>query len=247
MGKGVYRRMKFSDKGTNRKLILWDLDGTLVDSRKDLVQATNVAVTSLGYLPVQDDHFAKMVGNGVRYLVNQALPANVSESEREKAIRIFLDYYRDHIADWTHFFPGIPEILENIPGTHVVVSNKREDLCRELIRRLGAERFFQDIVGGDTFSERKPDPMPVLEMLKKFGAAGNAAILIGDSIVDMESGRRAGVLTVGVQWGFGDPVENPEFSPDRIFPSVTGLDSFLRAWTEAPSAETGLIQGIRRG
>ena len=191
--------MKFPEKKTERKLILWDLDGTLVDSRKDLVQATNVAVTALGYSPVQDDHFAKMVGNGVRYLVNQALPETVSESEREKAIRIFLDYYRDHIADWTHFFPGIPEILEQIPGIHVVVSNKREDLCRELIHRLGAEHFFQDIVGGDTFAQRKPDPMPVLKMVQKFDADRRSTMLIGDSIVDMESGRRAGVFTAGVQ------------------------------------------------
>jgi phosphoglycolate phosphatase len=239
--------MGHQDKKNDRKLILWDLDGTLVDSRKDLVQATNVAVTALGYEPIQDDHFARMVGNGVRFLVNRALPKGVSEEDREKAIQIFLDYYRDHIADKTHFFSGIPEILEKLPGIHVVVSNKREDLCRELIRRLGAEGFFQEIVGGDTFDQRKPDPTPILKMLEMFHAEKNETILIGDSIVDMESGRRAGVLTVGVQWGFGDPLENPEFSADKIFEDVTGLGAFLQEWTEAPSGERASARDIRQG
>ncbi len=239
--------MEISDKEKERRLILWDLDGTLVNSRKDLVHATNVAVTTLGYEPVHDDHFEKMVGNGVRFLVNQALPHYVPEEEREKAIQIFLDYYRDHIADRTHFFSGIPEILESLPCIHVVLSNKREDLCRELIRKLGAERFFQEIVGGDTFDRRKPDPTPVLKMVEKFNVDKNATAFIGDSIIDMEAGRRAGVLTVGVRWGFGDPLENPEFSADRIFREVSDLGSFLQEWMGVLSGERGSAQDIRQG
>lgn len=229
------------------RLILWDLDGTLVDSRKDLVRATNVAVQSLGYGTVSDDHFARMVGNGVRYLVNRALPENVPEAEREKAIGIFLDYYRDHIADETHFFPGVQDILEDIPALHVIVSNKREDLCRELIKRLGAVHFFCDIVGGDTFGQRKPDPAPVIKMLEKFGVGKDKTVLVGDSVIDMEAGRRAGVMSIGVTWGFGDPMEKAQYAPDRVFQEVRGLSSFLREWSGFPSEEKASGRGNRQG
>lgn len=232
---------------SEERLILWDLDGTLVDSRKDLVRATNVAVQTLGYQAVSDDHFARMVGNGVRYLVNRALPEHVPDAEREKAIGIFLDYYRDHIADETHFFPGVQDILEDIPVLHIILSNKREDLCRELINRLGAVHLFREIVGGDTFKQRKPDPAPVIGMIEKFGVRKDRTVLVGDSIIDMEAGRRAGVLTIGVTWGFGDPVENPRFAPDWVFQDVRGLFSFLQEWSGFPSAEKASGRGNLRG
>lgn len=220
------------------RLLLWDLDGTLVDSRKDLVKATNMAVQELGYSPVKEDHFARMVGNGVRYLVNAALPESALPEEREKAIEIFLAYYRKHIADETRFFPGIRSILESLPAIHVVVSNKREDLCRELIGKMRVDALFSEIVGGDTYPWRKPDPQPILKMIQRFGIAPERTLLVGDSIVDMEAGRRAGVRTVGVTWGFGNPLEREEFSPDRVFQSVDGLAAFLSEWCGILSEET---------
>lgn len=220
-------------------LLLWDLDGTLVDSRKDLVMATNMAVQELGYSPVKEDHFSRMVGNGVRYLVNAALPETALPEEREHAIEIFLAYYRQHIADETRFFPGIRAILETLPVIHAIVSNKREDLCRELIGRMGVSPLFSEIVGGDTYAQRKPDPEPVLRMIERFGVAPERTLLVGDSIVDMEAGRRAGVRTIGVTWGFGNPMEREEFTPDWVFEDVERLSAFLLEWCGILSGETG--------
>jgi phosphoglycolate phosphatase len=210
------------------ELILWDLDGTLVDSSEDLVRATNEAMRTLGYPDVDKEHFARMVGNGVRYLVGAALPAETRDLEREKAIDIFMDYYKAHIADRTRYFQGIPELLLELPVVHAIVSNKREDLCRRLVDALDSGDWFGEIVGGDTFLNRKPHPQPVSEMVKRFSADPSRTIMIGDSILDIESGFKAGVKTVGVTWGFGDPLEKPEIRPDYVFSSVSEMADFLR-------------------
>lgn len=210
------------------ELILWDLDGTLVDSRADLVHATNEAMRILGYPEVDQEHFARMVGNGVRYLVSAALPEEVREKERERAVNIFMDYYRAHIADETRFFPGIPELVSSLPVPHAIVSNKREDLCRILVDALEASTWFSEIVGGDTYPNRKPHPQPVLEMVDRFGREVSSVLLVGDSMIDIESGLNAGVKTAGVKWGFGDPEENPLYRPDFLFESVTEMGDFLR-------------------
>ncbi len=228
------------------RLVLWDLDGTLVDSRGDLVTATNHAVKELGFPPVDENHFSRMVGNGVRFLVNAALPPEAGKHERELAIELFLDHYRQHIADHTRFFPGILEILESVPATHVVLSNKREDLCRSLVEALNVRSFFAEIVGGDTYSQRKPDPFPVFQMLMRFGVPPENAILVGDSVIDMEAGRKAGIRTVGVTWGFGDPLEKESFTPDWLFQTVAGLGDFLRAWTGGRIGEEGSGPGSRQ-
>ncbi|MHB1605704.1 MAG: HAD family hydrolase [Leptospirales bacterium] len=225
------------DQAPLPRLLLWDLDGTLVDSRKDLVMATNMAVQELGYAPVKDDHFSRMVGNGVRYLVNAALPETALPAEREQAIEIFLAYYRLHIADETRFFPGIQPILETLPAIHAIVSNKREDLCRELIGKMRVGSLFSEIVGGDTYPRRKPDPEPVLRMIRHFGVTPERTLLVGDSVVDMEAGRRAGVRTIGVTWGFGNPLEREEFTPDWVFEEVGCLSAFLSEWCGILSEE----------
>ena len=210
------------------ELILWDLDGTLVDSSADLVRATNEAMRTLGYPDVDQAHFARMVGNGVRYLVSAALPAESREREQEKAIEIFMEYYRGHIADKTRYFEGIPELLAELPVDHVIVSNKREELCRLLVHKLESGSWFKEIVGGDTFANRKPHPQPIMEMVKQFSVDPSRVVMIGDSILDIESGLKAGVRTIGVTWGFGDPLENSEINPDFVFRNVSGMASFLR-------------------
>lgn len=210
------------------ELILWDLDGTLVDSSSDLVRATNEAMRILGYPDVDQAHFARMVGNGVRYLVSAALPAESREREQERAVEIFMEYYRAHIAEKTRYFEGIPELLADLPVANVIVSNKREDLCRLLVQALESRSWFKEIVGGDTFVNRKPHPQPVLEMVKRFSADPSRVVMIGDSILDIESGLRAGVKTIGVTWGFGDPLENSEIKPDYVFRNVAEMADFLR-------------------
>jgi phosphoglycolate phosphatase len=206
------------------ELILWDLDGTLVDSRLDLVEATNVAMRTLGYPLVPFDRFSRMVGQGVRHLVTQALPPDVPPERIETAIGIFLDWYKVHLADNTRFYDGMKEGISRLSVPSAVVSNKREELCRSILERLGAETIFVAVVGGDTCPERKPDPMPVLHVVKSRGATPGRTLMVGDSAVDIEAGNRAGVRTCGVMWGFGDPSGHPLFKPDFL---VAGPEEFF--------------------
>lgn len=194
-------------------LILWDLDGTLVDSRTDLVEATNVAMRALGYPPVPFGRFSQMVGQGVRHLVTSALPPGADPETVEEAIEIFLVWYRRHLADTTRFYPGLREGIARSKALHAVVSNKREDLCRSLLARLGTTDLFVRIVGGDTCPERKPHPAPLLAAMEGLGIAREGVLMVGDSAVDIEAGKLAGVTTWGVLWGFGDPASS---RPDAL-------------------------------
>ena len=194
-------------------LILWDLDGTLVDSRTDLVEATNVAMRALGYPTVPFDRFSQMVGQGVRHLVTSALPPGADPETVEEAIEIFLVWYRRHLADTTRFYPGLREGIARSKALHAVVSNKREDLCRSLLARLGTSDLFVRIVGGDTCPERKPHPAPLLAAMEGLGIARERVLMVGDSAVDIEAGKLAGVTTWGVLWGFGDPASS---RPDAL-------------------------------
>lgn len=194
-------------------LVLWDLDGTLVDSRTDLVEATNVAMRALGYPTVPFDRFSQMVGQGVRHLVTSALPPGADPETVEEAIEIFLVWYRRHLADTTRFYPGLREGIARSKALHAVVSNKREDLCRSLLARLGTSDLFVRIVGGDTCPERKPHPAPLLAAMEGLGIAREGVLMVGDSAVDIEAGKLAGVTTWGVLWGFGDPASS---RPDAL-------------------------------
>lgn len=205
-------------------LILWDLDGTLVDSRLDLVEATNVAMREMGYPLVPFDRFSRMVGQGVRHLVTQALPPDVPPERIERAIDIFIEWYKIHLADNTRFYDGMKEGIARLSIPSAVVSNKREGLCRSLLERLGADSLFVAVVGGDTCPERKPDPMPVRHVVESRRALPGRVLMVGDSAVDIESGKRAGVRTCGVLWGFGDPAGNPAFRPDFL---VAGPEEFF--------------------
>ena len=194
-------------------LVLWDLDGTLVDSRTDLVEATNVAMRALGHPPVPFDRFSQMVGQGVRHLVVSALPPGTDPETVEEAIEIFLVWYRRHLADTTRFYPGLREGIARSKALHAVVSNKREDLCRSLLARLGTTDLFARIVGGDTCPERKPHPAPLLAAIEGLGIPRERVLMVGDSAVDIEAGKLAGVTTWGVLWGFGDPASS---RPDAL-------------------------------
>ena len=198
------------------EMILWDLDGTLVDSSMDLVEATNVAMRTLGYPLVPFDRFSRMVGHGVRYLVTQALPPETAPEIVEGAIDIFLDWYKVHLADNTRFYDGVIEGIRQLSVPSAVVSNKREGLCRSLLERLGADSLFVQVVGGDTCPERKPDPMPLLHVIDRCKTPHSRILMVGDSAVDVEAGARAGVNTCGVLWGFGDPTSHPTFKPDFL-------------------------------
>jgi len=193
----------------NIKLIIFDLDGTLIDSLDDLTDATNHMLVSLGRKPVGRDQVRGYVGQGARRLAEKAMPNAVPE-EVEVGLSTFLAYNEEHIVDKTRLYPGAGETLEALRDrgiTLTVVSNKNVALCRKVLSTLGAEDFFAVVVGADSLPQRKPSPEPLLLVLRQFGVAPEQAVMVGDSINDIAAGKAASMVTVGCGWGYGDPSE----------------------------------------
>ncbi|HJV65850.1 MAG TPA: HAD-IIIA family hydrolase [Geomonas sp.] len=191
------------------KLLIFDLDGTLIDSLPDLCDATNTMREHFKLSTLSENEVRKLVGQGARSLVERALPGATAE-QVEEGLQIFLDYNLAHIADKTRLYPGVVETLEALHRRELslcIVSNKNVALCREVLGKLGIEKFFPTVIGADSLPFRKPSPEPVLAVLKKYAAATRESVMIGDSINDMAAGEGAGVITVGCSYGYGDPSE----------------------------------------
>ena len=211
------------------KLLIFDLDGTLIDSLPDLVDAANHMRESFGLGPFSPEEVRRLVGQGARSLVERALPG-AAPGQVEEGLERFLSYNLAHIADKTRLYPGVIgtlRALQELGYAQCVLSNKNVALCREVLARLGIEGFFPKVFGADSFPFRKPSPEPVLALLREFGVAAGESVLIGDSINDVAAGRGAGVLTVGCSYGYGDQTElaGTDYQVED-FPSLLNLPLF---------------------
>ena len=207
---------------------LFDLDGTLVDSLGDLTDAAN-HVREVFSLPLLCEKDVRLnIGKGSRNLLQQILPG-FSEADITRALDMFLDYNRQHIAEKSRLYPGILDTLNDLASSHImlgVISNKNEDLCHLLLHDLGINNLFESVCGGDTYPERKPSPLPLLKMAEKLGALPRECVMIGDSINDVESGLRATMRTIACSWGYGDMAE------------LSGADMIVHAPAELGAAIT---------
>lgn len=191
------------------ELVIFDLDGTLVDSIPDLTDAVNEFLRASGRPALAMEDVKRLVGKGARNLVERAL-GNGTEEEVEKALAIFLAYNDAHIADKTIMYPGVAETLHELRRQGIrmaVVTNKTEFLSRKLLSVIGIDRYFDSILGADSLPFRKPSPEPVLKALADLKIAPSGAIMVGDSINDIAAGRAAGVVTVGCTFGYGTDAE----------------------------------------
>jgi phosphoglycolate phosphatase len=197
-------------------LIVFDLDGTLVDATLDLTTAINLTLRDLrpSLAPFSPETVRAFVGEGAARLVRKALEAVGLEDRAEAALPLFLGHYRDHLLDETRLYPGIPEALETLGGTPLaVLTNKPGDLSRRLLEGLGVAHRFGRILGGGDVPSRKPDPGGLLELVKGAGLAPAAALMVGDTAIDVRTGRAAGTRTAGVLYGFdaeGCRAEGPD-------------------------------------
>jgi len=190
-------------------LIIFDLDGTLIDSLADLADATNHMLTSLGRKAASLEQVRGYVGQGARRLVERAMPDAVAE-EIEIGLSVFLAYNEEHIVDKTRLYPGAEEtlsILRDSGKTLAVVSNKNVALCRKVLNTLKADGFFQCIIGADSLRERKPSPEPLRKVMGDLGFIPERTAMVGDSINDIAAGKAAGILTIGCSFGYGDRSE----------------------------------------
>ena len=191
------------------RLVIFDLDGTLIDSRLDLVHSVNAALRHIGRPELPDDVIASYVGDGAPILIQRALGAEAAdEALVRKGLEFFLSYYREHKLDHTTVYPGIPEALAAIQTSNrvrrqmAVLTNKPVNPSRAIVDALGLGQYFSQVYGGNSFVTKKPDPEGARKLLAETGVAPEQAAIVGDSHVDVRTGRNAGLWTVGVTYGF---------------------------------------------
>lgn len=200
------------------QIVGFDLDGTLVDSLSDLAAAVNHALSRIGRAPLSEAEVRPMIGLGAKHMLKQGLAATggVPEGGVEPLYRDLLAYYEAHIAVHSRVFPGVTETLDRLDALGVraaVVTNKAERPARKLLAELGLADRMAAIIGGDTLGERKPSPVPVLEMIARCG--GGRTAFVGDSIYDVMAARGAGAPSIIVGFGFLDrPAE--DFGADHV-------------------------------
>lgn len=185
------------------KAVLFDLDGTLVNSLSDLAASTNFALTKFGFPTHETENFKIFVGDGMAKLIERALPEDKRDMETiNTTLDIFMEHYRAHYVDETVPYDGILELLDKLTGVKkAVISNKADEMAIHLTRKLLGERF--DIVCGKREGyPTKPDPTLTLEIIEKLGVAPNECIFVGDSGMDMAVAKNSGCVALGVIWGF---------------------------------------------
>jgi phosphoglycolate phosphatase len=203
------------------KLLIFDLDGTLIDSRLDLVHSVNAMLRHFERPELPDEVVASYVGDGAPVLVRRALGDPKDERFLKDALDYFLAYYRVHKLDHTHVYEGIKESLAAIQGSNgvtrkmAVLSNKPVHPSRAIVEALGLGQFFLHVYGGNSFPTKKPDPEGARSLLKETKTRSHEAAIIGDSSVDVLTGRNAGIWTCGVTYGFA-PHTLCEAPPDVV-------------------------------
>jgi len=205
------------------RLLVFDLDGTLVDSKEDLANAVNVVLESFDLPPLPHPMIYSYVGDGASALVRRALPPEKAALLPEVLDR-FLAYYRRHLLDTTRAYPGVVGALRKWAGIYrmAVLTNKGVALTQDTLSGLSLDRYFFEVRGGDSFGSKKPDPEGLLRILREAGVEAQEAVMIGDSRNDVQAGRAAGTITCGVTYGLGTSgfaEHPPDFTVDR-FPDL---------------------------
>ncbi|MDE6409159.1 MAG: HAD family hydrolase [Muribaculaceae bacterium] len=201
-----------------KKLVIFDLDGTILNTIADLGNACNYALRMMGFSEHALSTYNYMVGNGVRKLIQRAEP-DADEETVDKLLSIFREYYDQHCTDETVPYPGIPELLKELTERHIaigVTSNKYEAAVEKIVRHYFPDIPFVALLGQTDERPAKPDPSIVFALLNEFPTPKREILYVGDSAVDMETARRACVESVGVTWGFRPVSELRKAYADHI-------------------------------
>ena len=188
------------------RLLVFDLDGTLIDSRKDLVESVNAVLLQLGLPRQADDAIASWIGDGAGKLMERALVASGADlALGPTALEAFLDYYREHKLDHTVVYPGVLASLSSLARQlsvpMAVLTNKPVIPSRQICEALDLEPYFFSIYGGNSFATKKPDPEGLRQLMVEASAAPDETLMIGDSAVDIRTAHAAGAWSVGCRFG----------------------------------------------
>ncbi len=207
--------------------VFFDLDGTLIDSAKDIAISANYALEKLGFPKLPEEEIVKHIGYGGENLLRNVLPIN-DENILKEAVKIFREYYFSNPSVYTKPYKLIPEILENLKKQNkkiAVITNKYYDISKEILEKLNIFEYIDLLLGGDSVENKKPHPEPVLKAMETLKVIN--PVIVGDSETDIKSGKEAGIKTILVEYGFGKVELAKSFNPDYIVKNTRQLKELL--------------------
>jgi len=216
------------------ELLVFDLDGTLIDSKLDLALSVNATRADAGMQPIDHELIYSYVGNGAPMLIRRSLGPDVTDEQAEKGLLFFYRYYNEHMLDNTCLYPGVREGLDRLlaGGSRLaVLTNKPVRFSGEIVSRLGLEAHFEKVYGGNSFDTKKPDPYGLNLLLAELSVSKERSLMVGDSWVDVLTARNAEVTSCGVTYGL-QPETFEEHPPDIL---VDHFDDVVAAVMEAPA------------
>lgn len=197
-------------------LFIFDLDGTLIDSSPDIVNAVNHTLDKLGESPLTEEMISQHVGMGVLKLLRECILTEHLD-RADEAVAIFRRYYKAHLVDHTTLYPGIRDVLNHFDRKKkAILTNKTESFVRPILKGLGIKKQIHYAMGANSKGVPKPSGKPVAKILKRFKAKPDRTVLVGDSSEDIETGRLGGILTCSVTWGYHSREELNRSGPDYL-------------------------------
>jgi phosphoglycolate phosphatase len=200
------------------RALIFDLDGTLIDSKCDLIHSVNAMLEEVGRKKLAAETISGYIGHGAPLLVARALGSSAPEEERQHALQFFLAHYEEHKLDTTRAYPGVAETLAQLHRQGLplaVLTNKPVRISVHILDQLGLTKYFRVIYGGNSFKTKKPDPLGARTILEEFGTPPRQAVVIGDSEVDVQTARNAKTFAAAVNYGFG--VHNRKVYPADVY------------------------------
>jgi phosphoglycolate phosphatase len=213
-----------------RAVLIFDLDGTLVDSKKDLTASVNHIRHQFELPVLAEGEIAGFIGNCASMLIRRALGAKATEENVQIGLQMFLSYYRAHMLDCTRLYPGVRETLDRLTGCCklAVLTNKPVHFSCAMLDGLGIYKHFIAVYGGNSFDYKKPDPVGVFQILADTKGHRERTWMIGDSAVDVQTGRNASIKTCGVTYGYATETFT-ETPPDFLIDNFSELETLVHA------------------
>jgi phosphoglycolate phosphatase len=208
-------------------LIVYDFDGTLVDTFADIAGSVNLALTEMSLNSLNQETIRDNIGGGVVNLMARSLIGSGC-NDVETAVSLFRKHYNRHLLDQTNFYPNGREIVEHFSSKkNAILSNKPVAFIEKILKALNFLNPFDSILGGDSLNVQKPDPKGLQFLMNKLDCPAKKVLMVGDGAIDIETGKRAGVLTCGVTYGFGDPNSLRDSKPDYLIGNLSNLKSLF--------------------
>jgi len=210
-----------------RSVLIFDLDGTLVDSKKDLTASVNHVRHQFDLPVLTEEEIAGFIGNGAPTLICRALGPKANEPNIQAGLQMFLSYYRAHMLDRTTLYPGVRETLDRLSHCKLaVLTNKPVHFSCSMLDGLGIYGHFAAVYGGNSFDHKKPDPVGVFQILSDTKGNRERTWMIGDSAVDVLTGRNAGIKTCGVTYGYATDTFK-DYPPDFLIDNFSDLEALV--------------------